>query len=126
MKKITILLVLMASIFTTCKNNDNNSNNSANQEIISFFLAHEWQLSHDVLIINFNQQGNSYYIGLAVENNKVTFSQDSKGNYVATWKEYDDNGKYLYSRIFTVNPNTGDGILTFSDGGEVDTYYMIK
>ena len=99
MKKIAILLVLVAAIFTNCKKDDN----ASQSDLISYFLAHEWNGS-----CYFYKGGNNndYYFTDGDDLFKVTsFSEDSKGNYVATY-----NGYYGSICTFTVNPKTGEAV----------------
>jgi len=118
MKKITILLVLIAAVFTSCKKDDNASK-ASQSDIISYFLAHEWQGS-----ISFYKGGNNndYYFTDGEDSpSKVnSFSEDSKGNYVATW-----DGYYGSICTFTVNPKTGDAALLV-DGTDPLYYSLTK
>ena len=116
MKKIIILFVLVATVFAGCKKDDNNGSNGNQTEIISYFLAHEWGDA------SFYKGGsnNDYYFNDGEDDPfKITsFSEDSKGNYVATY-----NGYYGSVCTFTVNPKTGDAVLLV--GGTEPMYYTL-
>ena len=114
MKKITILLVLVAAVFTSCKKDDN----ASQSDIISYFLAHQWNGT-----VYFYKGGNNDYYFTDGEDNpsKVnSFSEDSKGNYVATY-----DGYYGSICTFTVNPKTGDAVLLV-DGTDPLYYSLTK
>jgi len=98
MKKIIILVVVIAAIITSCQSNDPNSSNATQKQIENYFISHRW-----VSLENIYTSNSSYY---AIKGDTLGFGTIS-GKLYAKWYSILDRDLFTY-KVESVSTTTDE------------------